>query len=215
MRLLERLHDACILQRRVRILSQRISDLVPSGARILDVGCGDGWLGSLLAQARPDISIQGIETRVRAETPIPVAVFDGQTVPYPDGSFDVVMFVDVLHHLAEPLQLLREAVRVSRRTLLIKDHVLRGFLAGATLRFMDRLGNKRFGVPLPHNYWTEDRWLAVFKSLRLSVETWQPHLRLYPRPGRWIFDRSLHFIARVEKVSADNGRYRHAQQGMS
>lgn len=204
MRWLERVHDRYIPHRRVRILSQRLSGLVPKSAQVLDVGCGDGWLGHYLVQARPDVSVQGVETLVRAGTPIPVARFDGHAIPYPDATFDVVMFVDVLHHLVDPVLLLREAVRVSRRHLLIKDHVLSGLLAGATLRFMDRLGNERFGVTLPYNYWPQDRWLAEFESLALRVETWQQRdLRLYPRPARWMFERSLHFIARIAKRASD------------
>ena len=63
-----------------------------------------------------------------------------------------------------PRQLLREAVRVARRGLLIKDHTLTGFLAGPTLRLMDRVGNQRHGVALPYNYWTQQQWLRNFEG---------------------------------------------------
>jgi hypothetical protein len=49
--------------------------------------------------------------------------------------------------------LLREAVRVARRMILIKDHIVDAVLAGPTLRLMDRIGNARYGVSFPHNYW--------------------------------------------------------------
>ena len=44
------------------------------------------------------------------------------------------MFTDVLHHTSEPKVLLREAMRVARETILVKDHTCDGLFAGATLR---------------------------------------------------------------------------------
>ena len=69
---------------------------------------------------------------------------------HPDASFDVVMFVDVLHHTDDPLLLLQEAQRVGK-IILVKDHFRKGFLAGPTLRFMDWVGNAHHGVVLPYN----------------------------------------------------------------
>ena len=51
------------------------------------------------------------------------------------------MFVDVLLHTLDPMILLREAIRVARQTVVIKDHTLDGLLAGPTLRAMG-LGRK-------------------------------------------------------------------------
>jgi hypothetical protein len=82
--------------------------------------------------------------------------------------------------------------------MLIKDHVLEGFLAESTLRFMDDVGNARHGVTLPYNYWTQRRWESVLSELALPVEAWTRKLGLYPWPASWLFDRSLHFIARLD-----------------
>jgi len=74
---------------------------------------------------RPRISIDGIDVLLRRDVAIPVKRFNGRSIPYGEGSFDVVMFIDVLHHAAEPMILLREAVRVARQMILIKDHLLK------------------------------------------------------------------------------------------
>src|SRR5262249_30669359 len=148
--------------RRVRVLRDHFAQLLPADARVLDVGSGDGLLASLIGQMRPDLHISGIDVLVREHTHILVETFDGQSMPYADGSFDAVMFVDVLHHVTDPLVLLREALRVSRSCLVIKDHTRDGILAGPTLRFMDRVGNERHGVVLPYNYWPKRKWLEAF-----------------------------------------------------
>ena len=81
----------------------------------------------------------------------------------------MVTFVDVLHHAADPRALLAEGARVARHSLVIKDHLLRGFLAGPTLRFMDRIGNERHGVSLPYDYWRPETWTHAFEALGLRV----------------------------------------------
>jgi hypothetical protein len=73
-------------------------------------------------------------------------------------------------------------------------------LAGPTLRLMDRAGNARHGIALPCNYWRRSEWLRAIDSLGLRVAAWEERLAIYPRPARWHFDRSLHFVARLERA---------------
>jgi SAM-dependent methyltransferase len=192
------LHGAYVHSRRVRVLSKLLADLLSPGARVLDVGCGDGLLAALVLRHRGDASIHGIDTLVRPSTHIPVQCFDGATIPFADGSFDDVMFVDVLHHTVDPMVLLREARRVARRAVVLKDHTLDGWLAGSTLRLMDWVGNARYGVSLPFNYWPRTRWVDAFSTLALNPVVWKSKLGLYPGLADYVFGRSLHFVARLE-----------------
>jgi SAM-dependent methyltransferase len=194
--LIDRMHGV-VFNRRVRVLGGHVATLLPEGASVLDVGCGDGNLALAVQQHRPDVVIEGIDVLLREHTHIPVTLFDGATIPHGDGSFDVVLFVDVLHHTDDPLPLLREAARVARRAVVIKDHTAEGFLANPTLRFMDRVGNARFGVSLPYNYWRRRQWVEAFAGLGLTTEAWIDELGLYPGWANWVFGRSLHFIARL------------------
>jgi SAM-dependent methyltransferase len=197
MSLLERIHGGYAYGRRVEQLSRHLADVLPHAASVLDVGCGDGLVAQLVNQKRPDLLFTGIDVLVRPQTHIPVKQFDGSIVPYEDATFDAVMFVDVLHHTEDPLVLLREAARVSRSCIVLKDHTANGILANETLRFMDSVGNARHGVVLPYNYWTLQQWHQAFEALDLSVSSWKKDLALYPVPANWIFGRSLHFVARL------------------
>lgn len=165
---------------------------------MLDVGCGDGRLARRLQEERPDVSMSGIDVLVRPNTEVPVEAFDGTTIPAEDRSVDGVLFVDVLHHTHNPMVLLREAARVSRHSVIIKDHTKEGLLAGPTLRFMDKVGNARHGVALPYNYWTRSQWLDAVDALDLEVTACVRQLDLYPAWANWMFGRSLHFVARLE-----------------
>jgi SAM-dependent methyltransferase len=198
----ERLHDGYVAGRRVGVLTRHIERLLERGDRVLDVGCGDGAIGAALCAQRGDLDYAGVDVLVRPHTQIPVRAFDGRHLPYPDDDFDTLLAVDVLHHAADPEQLLGELGRVARRRIVIKDHRLNGLLAGATLRFMDRVGNARHGVDLPNNYWREARWRETFQRLGMTLEYWTQSLDLYPRPARWVFERGLHFIAALRPPGA-------------
>lgn len=122
-------------------------------------------------------------------------MYDGHYLPYADSSFDTVMFVDVLHHSDSTEHLLLEAIRLTRKTIIIKDHLKNGLLAGPTLRLMDNIGNRRFKVELSYNYWPRNRWLRTIAAMGLSVYDWKEKLAIYPWPISLFFDRSLHFVA--------------------
>lgn len=194
---LEWVHERSVFPRRIRVLSRWLAGLLPAQAQVLDVGCGDGALAHLLTQKRRDLTVEGIDTLLGPRAPVRVAAFDGRTIPYRDRSVDVVMFVDSLHHAQDPLILLREAARVARQGIVVKDHLEDGWLAGPTLHFMDWVGNARHGVALPYRYWSRRRWLEAFEQLGLEVVTWRTDLHLYPWPATLVFDRSLHFLAEL------------------
>lgn len=199
MTLLDTCHSRIVFERRVRVLSAHLAALLPPNVSVLDVGCGDGRVARAILERRPDLRLEGLDVLIRPRTFIPVTAFDGQHLPCADGQFEVVMFVDVLHHTTDPMALLREAVRVARRGLLLKDHARDGWLAEPTLRFMDWVGNARHGVALPYNYWPWSRWQAAWTELHLRPVACVRRLGLYPPPASWLFERSLHFINFLEK----------------
>lgn len=201
MSLLKKIHGDYVFSRRVRVVSDSLSNLISSGESVLDIGCGNGQIASLIGEKCPGVTVQGLDVLVRSQTYMPVAGFDGNRIPYDDNSFDVVMFVDVLHHTDDPMILLREAVRVARAGIVIKDHLKQGMFAESTLRIMDWVGNSSYGVALPYNYWPLREWMGAFAVLNLKVSSWKKELKLYPVPARWVFDRSLHFVARLELIN--------------
>lgn len=191
------LHEGMVLQRRVQVLAGWISRLVQDERALLDVGCGDGSIDLLIQKANPGLSVRGVDVLVRPAAKMPVERFDGRHLPFEDKSFDAVMFVDVLHHTDDPIILLREAKRVARNALVIKDHTMDGPLAYQTLRLMDWVGNAHHGVSLPYNYWPERTWRKAIADVGFQIERWETRLGLYPWPASLIFERGLHFVARL------------------
>ena len=200
--MLGRLHTRAVLGHRIDVLANHVARVVPDGARVLDVGAGDGSLAARLQGLREDVSVVGIDVLVRPSTAVPVEAFDGTTIPYDDASFDASLFVDVLHHTDDPTVLLAEAARVAPGAVVVKDHLADGLLARPTLRAMDYVGNAHHGVALPFNYWTTERWHRALRDLGLRIEVWETSLGLYPVPASWVLDRHLHVLFRARADGA-------------
>jgi SAM-dependent methyltransferase len=195
MRLIERLHARYVDGRRVERLGSELAPLLPPGADVVDVGCGDGRLTRRLAELRPDCRFVGLDIQARPEAAVSVQIFDGRRLPLDDRSRDAVLLVDVVHHAENPLALVADAARVARRTVVIKDHLCDRPLSGPVLRFMDRVGNRRHGVALPFNYWSRRQWSDAFRRVGWYPTVWLERLKLYPIGLDALFGRGLHFIA--------------------
>jgi SAM-dependent methyltransferase len=181
--------------RRVYVLSRHLASAIPSRGTVLDIGAGDGQIAKALMRLRPDLKVEGVDIVPRRRTLIPVAPYDGTALPYADKSVDYVTIVDFLHYTADPSATLLEAARVARAGIVIKDHLREGAFAGPTLAFMDWFGNFGDGVPMPYGFLTRREWQGEFFRSRLQVVSMTEKLDLYLPPARWLFDRSLHFVA--------------------
>jgi SAM-dependent methyltransferase len=198
-----RSHQSLVYGRRVRVLAELLVAHIPGNSSVLDIGCGDGTIGSLIQSAVPSAQFQGIEIAESPGCRIPCRSFDGLHIPFPDATFDVCMFVDVLHHTTNIREVLAEGCRVSRRFLLIKDHLSESPVDFYTLKLMDWIGNRPHGVALPNNYQSRSQWDGYYAGAQLSLKAYQDQVPLYPFPFSGIFGRKLHFIALLEKKTVD------------
>ncbi|MGE4277969.1 MAG: class I SAM-dependent methyltransferase [Magnetospirillum sp.] len=158
-----------ISQLRQRRLPPRLLPHVPKGGRVLDVGSGNGHIGACLLHDGQAALVQGVDVVLQPDPHIPTMVFDGESLPFDDQSFDLVTLVDVLHHCDHPQTLLREAMRVSRQRIVIKDHYWLTRLDRWVLAFSDYLGNKAYGISLPYNFLRLEQWDALFAQLGLAI----------------------------------------------
>lgn len=100
-----------------------ISSLIPEGARVLDLGCGDGALLGWLA-ANKRVEGRGIEIRpdlAQRAAARGVAVYQGDLesslADYPAGAFDYVILSQTLQELRRPLEVLEQMLRIGRHAV--------------------------------------------------------------------------------------------------
>ena len=97
---------------------EAIAALVPTGARVLDLGCGDGALLAYLQQHR-GCSGYGVELDdanvlacMRRGVDVLQLNLDQGLQEFADQSFDVVLQIDTFQHLRNAQTMLLETVRV-------------------------------------------------------------------------------------------------------
>ena len=193
-------HRKIVMGRRVRQISSHISELMPKEVlSVLDVGAGTGEMAQAISSFRPELIFSGVDVYIRPKTFIPVVNYDGDRLPFDDDSFDALITVDVLHHCDDPVAVLKECARVSKRFVIIKDHVSDSVYDEKILAFMDWVGNSAHGVVLPYNYLSTSDWASAFDKAGLKSMQNAKQLSLYPMPLDIVFGGSLHCLHLLSK----------------
>ena len=100
-----------------------VAAAVPAGARVLDIGCGDGQLLAWLRDTK-GVEGRGIEldaSDVAAAVGRGLAVVQGDAdtdlADYPDAAFDVVILSNTLQAMQRPADVLAQLVRIGRSAI--------------------------------------------------------------------------------------------------
>ena len=110
----------CVNPVRFAYFKRKLRQLSLPGKSVLDVGCGGGFLSEEFA--RDGYNVSGIDPAsasiqaakrhaVENDLHIDYRVGRGEAIPFPDGSFDIVACCDVLEHVDDPGQVIREVSR--------------------------------------------------------------------------------------------------------
>ena len=101
-------------ERAIRLIG--LAGLDQPGARILEIGCGDGMAGALLRAFGHDVTLTDLEDwRDPAASMLPMVLGNVCTgLPMPPAGFDLVYSHNTFEHVPDPRAALAEAVRLGR-----------------------------------------------------------------------------------------------------
>ena len=98
---------------------------IEPGSRVVDLGCGDGRLLSVLREKR-DCSVQGVEVdstailnSLRRGVPVIQSDLDQGVSEIPDGAFDYAVLSQTLQQVRLPRDVLTEMLRIAKKALVV------------------------------------------------------------------------------------------------
>lgn len=194
-----RWHFEAVSAPRAQRIAAEVVDLLPPTEALLDVGCGDGTLVKLVASRAGVKRFSGVDVKLQPDLDFDARAYDGRRLPFDDASFDAVTISDVLHHADSPLDVLGEALRVTRRggAVIVKDHFRFGAWSNGVLLAMDLVGNYAQGILVTGNYLSPPEWIDLVRRAGGSVDKLTWPFRVHSLPFRLITRSEYQFVARI------------------
>jgi SAM-dependent methyltransferase len=164
--------------------------------RILDLGCGDGTLSSVIFRGKESSGLIGLEVdpgdaEIARRSGIYAGVHcaPGDTIPEPDQAFDMVFSNSVLEHIPKIEPVLAEVGRVVRAggrfVFTVPSEEFHACLSGkGPLPFLWKMRGQSVEESIDrrlqhHRYWSPEEWIQALRPLGFS--TFAVH-RYLPEP---------------------------------
>lgn len=159
-----------LLDVRARRLYKHIINASKDCTSLLDLGCGDMILTEFMHH-HSELKVTGIDTINSNLSHLPVLIYDGKEIPFPDKTFDASMVAYVLHHCNDIAAVLREMKRVTTRKIIVFEEIYRSGAARQILKMHD-FGNRFLSTKMniPCNFMKIEQWYDLFSIVGLKVE---------------------------------------------
>lgn len=156
----------CLGRLRAADVVDQIEEFLPPNSRILDVGCGLGFVSDELARRGHEIIGVDIVDALTVEA-YKFVKASAYELPFESKCFDICLLHTALHHMEAPDRALQEAYRVSSCTIVGEELRVRG-RNWFFLRNYDALVNLEFRGS-PHSNKTDEQWMDAFAKAGFSV----------------------------------------------
>lgn len=147
----------------------RLHDTLADASSILDIGSGTGVLGDQLQQEFPNAHVVSTDIENRHLGRTEFVLSSGNSLPFPDKSFDISTFFYVLHHIADPRIALREATRVTKGKIIVQEDTYSNWME--KIAYAIHVNSYRLGSPLSSisGVRTDSDWERIFREVGLEI----------------------------------------------
>ncbi|HEY1041394.1 MAG TPA: class I SAM-dependent methyltransferase [Candidatus Paceibacterota bacterium] len=158
----------------------------------LNVGSGHGFF----SQAAQDAGISMTSLEVCLPENVinknDVVLYDGIRMPFDDNAFDVSIAMYVLHHTSDPVRVLNEMKRVSKKRIILVEQLYTNFFGKIYLAIDDWLVNIRGGLRSSfywHSYLTYNRLRDISQEGGWKIYHTESKSRTGFNDVLWILER--------------------------
>lgn len=156
-----------IIDYRSKGLIKKFEQYLNKNDAILDVGSGDCRVCEILKEKGYNVAPLDVKNLSCCDKVKP-ALYDGKKMPFKGNTFNVALILTVLHHTPNPVEIIKEAKRVSKRVIIIED-IYRNKIHKYLTNFLDSLYNLQF-IGHPHSNKTDKEWQSLFERLGLEIK---------------------------------------------
>ena len=170
---------------RARRIASCLLPFVSPGESILDCGCGS-LLVALMLQKRSGARVVGTDVINLNRTDLTMCLCPAESLPFASACVDTVCLIGVLHHANDPVEALRECLRVARHRVLLLEDVYQNAVELLLLKTLDWIGNRPISpaMALPFRFKSESEWRSLFGALGVQLSDTRPVRPIPWRPSR-------------------------------
>lgn len=175
---------------RAKRIANYLNKYLAPGETVIDCGCGSLRIAQILQQLT-GVKVYGADMIDLNQTKLNFCICSGENLAFATRCVSVVCLIFVLHHIENPIEALKECLRVANLRVIILEDVFQNSVEKKLTALLDWIGNRSISsdMNMPFNFRSEKEWKDIFAALNVRLVAVE-----CIRPVPWRLSRHRLFI---------------------